>query len=187
MLQRLMNHWVYGGFLAGLLLLALTPILIGGHSPAIIAIYLLLPAYMIHQFEEHDRDRFRQFFNATIGKGQEVLSPAAVFITNVPGVWGVIAIALALAIKVQIGWGLLAVYLVLVNAVVHIAHGILFRSYNPGLATAIAIFIPLGTAALLLINSQGSTPLHHVIGIGSAILIHLAIIIHVKRRAATLL
>lgn len=69
MLQRLISYWVYGGVLAGVLLLALSPLLLAGWSMSLAATFLLLPAYMIHQYEEHDRDRFRLLLNETIGKG----------------------------------------------------------------------------------------------------------------------
>jgi hypothetical protein len=97
-------------------------------------VFLQLPLYMLHQFEEQDNDRFRIFFNRTIGGGREVLSPGAVFIINVPGVWGVIAASFYLAAHAQIGYGLIAVYLTLVNGVVHIVTGTASRCYNPGLA-----------------------------------------------------
>ena len=79
-----------------------------------------MPIYLLHQYEEHDNDRFRLFFNATIGKGQDILSPDAVFITNVPGVWGVIGLTLYLASAVHIGFSLIAVYLVIVLSLIHI-------------------------------------------------------------------
>lgn len=62
MLQRLISNWVYGGALAGVLLFALSPLLLAYWPPPLAATFLLLPAYMIHQFEEHDHDRFRRFF-----------------------------------------------------------------------------------------------------------------------------
>ena len=42
---------------------------------------------MVHQFEEHDRDHFRQGLNEEIGHGLEVMEPEYVFWVNVPGVW----------------------------------------------------------------------------------------------------
>lgn len=187
MLQRLIAHWVYGGVLAGVLLLVLSPLLLSGWPPALAATFLLLPAYMVHQYEEHDQDRFRRFFNETLGQGLEVLSPLAVFITNVPGVWGVIAASLYAARTVGLGWALVAVYLVLVNAVVHIVHGIVFRRYNPGLGTAILVFLPLGTATLMLVDRAGGGALaHHVAGLVIAVAIHAAILLHVRRQRVLL-
>ncbi len=74
MLARLYDNWVYGGFLAALMLLALTPLLASGWPLPLLLIWLQLPIYMLHQYEEHDDDRFRQVVNTTIGGGKEVLS-----------------------------------------------------------------------------------------------------------------
>ena len=183
MLQRLITYWVYGGFLAGLLLLLLSPLLLADWSAPLAAAFFLLPAYMVHQYEEHDDDRFRLFLNQTIGKGYDVLSPLVVFIINVPGVWGVIALSLYAAVTVNPGWALIAVDLVLVNAFVHIVHALIFRRYNPGLATALVIFLPLGGTTLWLIGKTGqATALEQGVSLLLAIAIHATILIHVRRR-----
>lgn len=187
MLHRLITQWVYGGALAGLLLLVLSPLLIANWSMPLAATFLLLPAYMIHQYEEHDHDRFRIFFNETIGKGFDVLSPLAVFVTNVPGVWGVIALSLYGTVSVNLGWALVAVYLVLVNAVVHIVHTVIFRRYNPGLVTAAVVFLPLGTFTLIAVNRAGGGAMSsHAFGLVVAVVIHAAILLHVRRRLVVL-
>ncbi len=142
MLNRLVVNWVYGGFLAGVLLLLLAPVITRSWSLALGAVFLQLPVYMVHQYEEHDNDRFRLFFNRNFGRGKEVLSPMNVFLINVPGVWGVFGLCLMLASAVNIGLGLIPVYVVLVNALVHIVHGALYRCYNPGLCTAVLLFLP---------------------------------------------
>lgn len=183
MFQRLIAYWVYGGALAGILFLVLTPILISSWPAALVATFLLLPAYMLHQLEEHDDDRFRKFFNATIGKGREVLSSAAVFVINVPGVWGVIAISLYLGRDVNPGFAFVAVYLVLVNAVVHVIHASVFRRYNPGLWTAIFLFLPLGAWTLWLLQRAGAGSLaFHATGFLFAVAIHAAIVAHALTR-----
>ena len=182
MFGRLIAHWVYGGFLAGLLLLLLAPVLVHSWPAPLAATFLCLPVYMVHQYEEHDNDRFRQFVNRQIGRG-EVLSPLAVFIINVPGVWGVVGISLALAATVGVGFGLIAAYLIVVNGVIHVIHALIKRGYNPGLGTAIALFLPLGGYGIAAIQQAGGgTALMHVVGVGTAIAIHVAIIVHVFRQ-----
>lgn len=183
MLGRLISYWVYGGLLAGVLLLMLSPLVLSGWPLPLAGAFLLLPAYMIHQYEEHDDDRFRRFFNATLGKGFDVLSPSVVFITNVPGVWGVITLSLYGAAHVALGWALVAVYLTLVNACVHVAHAIIFRRYNPGLATAVAVFLPLGIFVLYLLHGRAQVSMiHHVAGLLLAVAIHAALLAHVRRK-----
>jgi len=180
---RLISNWVYGGALAGVLLLLLTPVLTAGWPAVLVATFLHLPVYMLHQFEEHDADRFRLFFNATIGRGHEVLSPFAVFVTNVPGVWGVLGVSLSLAAMVNPGWSLIAVYLVLVNTLAHVGPALRARRCNPGLVTALLLFVPLGLTTLWLIHRSGGVAAHyHVIGLGVAIVIHAAILVHVRRQ-----
>ena len=187
MLQRLISNWVYGGALAGILLLVMSPLLVSGWTIPLAATFLHLPAYMIHQYEEHDHDRFRLFFNETIGKGFDVLSPLAVFITNVPGVWGVIALSLYGAVLFGLGWALVAVYLVLVNALVHVVHAIIFKRYNPGLFTAVVVFLPLGSFTLAAIDrAGGGSVTSHAVGLVTAIAIHAAILLHVKRKLLVL-
>ena len=183
MLTRLCDNWVYGGFLAALMLLLLTPVLASGWSLALLLIWLQLPVYMLHQYEEHDDDRFRRFVNATIGGGKEVLSRLDVFVINIGGVWGVDAAAFLLAARVDLGLGLIAVYLSLVNASGHCAQAVALRRYNPGLATAIGLFIPLGLVTLrVLAGHPEVTRTDHILGLAVALLIHAAILVRVVSR-----
>jgi len=182
MLDRLAKYWVYGGSLAGVLLLLLAPLLLRGWTAAATATFLCLPVYMLHQFEEHDRDRFREFINAKLGGGADVLTTRMVFVVNIPGVWGVIALSLWLSASVNPGFGLIAAYLVLVNAVVHIMPALGMRSYNPGLVTAILLFVPLGAYCLYATSRAGAGTISmHVTGAVTAIAIHVALIAYVLR------
>jgi hypothetical protein len=182
MLDRLVANWVYGGFLAGLLFLLLSPLFVHSWPPALAATFFCLPAYMLHQYEEHDNDRFRAFMNRILAGGKDVLTLPAVFIINVPGVWGVIALSLWLAARVHPGFALIAVYLPLFNAAIHIAHAVIMRSYNPGLVSAIALFLPVCIWCLRVIQQSGNGSfVMHAIGLGSAIGIHAVIAISVLR------
>ena len=183
MLARLRDNWVYGGFLAALMLLALTPVLAHGWSLALLLIWLQLPVYMLHQYEEHDDDRFRRFVNAVIGGGKEVLSRFDVFVINIAGVWGVDTLAFWLAARVHLGLGLIAVYLSLVNSVGHCLQAVALRSYNPGTVTAIVLFMPLGGITLWVLAGTGEvTATDHLIGLATALLIHAGIIVRVVTR-----
>lgn len=180
MLSRLCENWVYGGFLAAILLLVLTPILARDWPIALLLIWLQLPVYMLHQYEEHDHDRFRQFVNESIGNGKEMLSRFDVFIINIIGVWGIDSLSFYLAGNVYIGLGLIAVYLSLINGVGHCMQAIVLRCYNPGLITSIVLFIPLGIITLyVFITEDIVRPLDHMIGIVSALVIHGLVILRV--------
>jgi hypothetical protein len=149
MADRLYNNWVYGGTMAGLLLVFLAPLFLPALSMAGQFCYLALALYMLHQFEEHDADRFRLFVNTTVARGKRGLTPADVFIINVPGVWGVIALSMWLAERVAPGWALIAIVLLLVNGIAHGLQAAAMRQANPGLWTALALFIPASVWMLI--------------------------------------
>jgi hypothetical protein len=185
LLDRLYTNWVYGGFLAGLLILALSPLLLHGWSWPMIAVFLQLPVYMLHQYEEHDDGRFGHFVNDRIGGGRMVLPQSVIFLINVPGVWGVNAISIWLAAVCNVGFGLIGVYLTLVNGVVHILPSIRMRIYNPGLITGVIFFLPLGIWSLAEVSAvPGVGWAYHLLGLGLAILIHAAIMAYVFRNRA---
>jgi hypothetical protein len=183
MIDRLYRNWTYGGFLAGILLLVLTPVFAASWPVALLAIFLHLPAYMLHQYEEHDANRFADYMNRTVGQGVEALTPPVVFLVNIPGVWGINALSIWLAATVSLGYGLIGVYLTLVNALVHIGPSVRLRSYNPGLATAIVLFLPLSVWSLIAVQATREASVwHHALGLGAAILIHAVLMLHVVSR-----
>ncbi|MCU0909127.1 MAG: HXXEE domain-containing protein [Rhodobacteraceae bacterium] len=183
--DRLAAHWVYGGALAGVLLLAVTP-LIAPHWPrAGGLVWLCLIAYMLHQYEEHDADRFRRFVNDRLAGGADALTTRAVFWINIAGVWAVIAAALWLTLRVHPGWGLIAAYLLIVNALAHAGQAIALRTPNPGLWTGLILFLPLG-GALWLHLWPAAPILHHALSLALVVVLHAAIFAGVARaRKAT--
>ncbi|MGA2534929.1 MAG: HXXEE domain-containing protein [Terracidiphilus sp.] len=184
MLDRLIANWVYGGFLAGLLLLALTPVITHSWSQPVALTFLCLPIYMLHQYEEHDNGRFGRFVNDRICKGRNGLSPWVIFLVNIPLVWGVIGLSFALAATVDCGFGLISVYLVGVNAAIHIVTAIIYRTYNPGLLTAVFLFVPLAVFAFHSMQQAGIGTLPmHILGVAVTIAIHAALVIHVMDRS----
>jgi hypothetical protein len=183
MIHRIISYWVYGGFLGAFLLLGLMPICWRSWSLPLILVFLQLPVYMLHQLEEHDDDRFRNWVNRVLGGGRELLSKTAVFVINVPGVWGVNLVSLLLAATLDLGFGLISIYLTIVNGIVHVVQAIRMKGYNPGLITAILLFLPVGGLALWTIHAAGTISLaYDLLGFGTAIAIHLAIVAHVVIR-----
>lgn len=175
MLARLIQNWVYGGFLAGLLLLVLTPVLARDWAWPLVLTFLALPIYMLHQYEEHDGDRFHRMINATFGGGKDVLPSSAIFIINIPLVWGLNAASFAAA-SVEIGWGLVALYTLLANAIVHVAQAIIGRQYNPGLVSALALFVPLGLfGSHAVIATGAASGTQHGVALAIAVGTHIAI------------
>lgn len=179
--ELLRDHWLMGAVAGAPLLLALAPLLA---FPAwLFWVFLQQPIYMIHQVEEHLDDRFRRFVNERIGGGREVLTPCAVAIINIGGVWMVNAASLLLAGLSHPGWGLVAAYLTLVNALNHIGAWVKLRVYNPGLVTSLLLFLPAGIVALVLLSREpGVGVAAHLGALLVIVALHAAIILHVKRR-----
>src|SRR6185312_7580301 len=134
-MKRLIEDWVYGGVFAGLTLCVVAIGLASRLGTADLAVFLLIPIYMLHQYEEHADDRFRLFVNKMLSNGAQLLTRLDVFIINVPGVWGIYALVFTLAATVHTGIGLIAAYTTLINALVHVAQAVRMRCYNPGLGT----------------------------------------------------
>jgi len=115
--------------------------------------WILLIVYLLHQFEEHGIDLFgRSDFFITyaqnlIGEFRPgsgfILTPLAIYRTNTLVIW------LPFLIAVWGGrrfiWpGLAAGGLLLANGTFHIGVALWRGEYNPGLASAIVLFLPLG-------------------------------------------
>lgn len=113
--------------------------------------WLLLPTYMIHQFEEHGIDfkgekyAFQKFFCNFLGYNDIDKCPGDekfIFSVNVPGLYiaGLIAGFLNNIRPIAAG-GFAAV--ILINALVHIFGSIKKKQYNPGVVTSLLLFIPV--------------------------------------------
>lgn len=173
-------QWPAATLFAGCLLLLLAPVWFRVAGEPLGVVFLQLPVYMLHQWEEHAGDRFRLYVNRTIGRGREALTPVATFWINSLGVWAVDLAALYLAAFMNVGLGLIAVYLPLVNSLGHIGPAVAKREYNPGLLTSVLLFLPVGVWGLVTIPADDWT--WHAVGLGAAVAVHAAIIVHVVRR-----
>jgi hypothetical protein len=180
----LIQYWVASALCMGICLLLLVPLLVSSWDAMLLLIFLHTPIYMLHQVEEHTGDRFRRYVNTQVFGGVEALTPVDILWINLPGVWGVTLASLYAARFIGAGWGLAAVYLVPVNGVVHVAGALVSGRYNPGLWTALALFLPLGGVTLWC--AAGFGWMEHSVGLAIAIAIHVAIAAHARLKARTL-
>ncbi len=150
-------------------------------EPSLLLTFLTLPAYMLHQYEEHDADRFRRFVNEVIGHGAEVLTRLEVFVVNIGLVWLLLSLVILTAFRLGAGWGVIAGWLLVVNGLIHLAQALALRRYNPGLWTGIAVFLPLGLATLIVTGRTASLG-QEAIAIALVILIHAGIVALVLSR-----
>ncbi|MEL6436713.1 MAG: HXXEE domain-containing protein [Pseudomonadota bacterium] len=161
--EFLLQHWMkVGTFMAPFLILIAVTFTSDGVVPlnARAMAVLLWVAYIVHQFEEHWIDLYgrsyafkpylNDFLSNLLGQtgGAEILSDASVFVINTSLVWLVGALAVWRG-SGHIFATLCMAAIVVVNAISHIAAGVASQTYNPGLLTAIAVFVPLGGAVYL--------------------------------------
>lgn len=176
------RNWPFAGTVVAVFLAVLLPLLVGVWPTALVLLYLLLLVYQVHQVEEHYGDRFRRFLNQHLAGGADALTPRATMWINVVVVWALYLVVILLAGFVDIGFGLIAVYTTLLNAVAHIAVGIVLRRYNPGLWTAILLFVPFGIWALVVVaHASGLGVAGHVLGLALAVLGHAVILLVVRQ------
>jgi hypothetical protein len=180
-------QWPYAGTVTAVFLLALLPLWWDATDTALALIYAVLPVYMLHQLEEHAGDRFRLAVNARFAGGREALTRPGAFWVNAGAIWIVDVIAIWLAYHAELAIGLLPVYLMGVNALIHIATALSERAYNPGLWTAIFVFVPVSVWAGVEVSDAAGAGLGwQLIALGFALAVHAAIMVYIRSRAATL-
>ncbi|HEX4142087.1 MAG TPA: HXXEE domain-containing protein [Pirellulales bacterium] len=179
-------QWPYASLFAAGFLAVLAPLVFRFAGIPLGLVYLQLPIYMLHQYEEHAGDRFRLWVNKMLGHG-DVLTPMATFWINSLLVWLFDLVALYLACFVSLSLGLIAIYLPIVNAFGHIVPAVIKREYNPGLLTSVILFLPVGVLSVCVVSrAAGSTVEDHLLAFGAALAVHATIIAHVRRRIAQL-
>jgi hypothetical protein len=180
-------EWAYASLFTAGFLVVLAPFVFHFAGMPLGLVYLQLPIYMVHQFEEHAGDRFRAWVNQMIGHGREVLTPIATFWINSLLVWLLDIVALYLAYFVDLSLGLIAIYMPIVNSFGHIIPAVIKKESNPGLVTSVCLFLPVGLLSALIVSRAADCHLsNHLLALGVAILGHGIIIAHVRRRLSQL-
>ncbi|MFO0595224.1 MAG: HXXEE domain-containing protein [Myxococcaceae bacterium] len=148
-------EWMYLG-LGGALFLAVAylanPAAWAGRRLAL----ALLVAYLVHQFEEHGFDllghryAFQASANAVLGPvlgcapGAECpLTVDAIFWVNTLLVWWPYALAVLFGAR-RPAMVVAVSGLTLANAIAHVVPAVLKGAYDPGLLTAVLLFVPVG-------------------------------------------
>ncbi len=180
--NRIYQNWPCGGLTAAVFLTLMIPLLWASWPALLLLALIQLLAYLGHQVEEYFHDNFRSFVNRKLAHGREALNRETVLFVNIGGVWGVDLLVLYLTCFVRPGLSLIAAYLGLVNAAVHLLAAAVTRAYNPGLISAVLLLLPAGTAAVWVARTHQVAPWYHVLGLGTAVFIHLLLAWHIYRR-----
>lgn len=141
-----------------------------GRRSAQAVLLLVLAVYMLHQFEEHGVDLLGQHYvfeaaiNAILGPGlgcapnaQCPFDPQTIYLVNTIAVWWVLASVIAAGAGAPAA-DLMAVSVMPVNALTHIGAALGQLGYNPGLATAVLLFLPVGIGATVWLARVHDVP-----------------------------
>lgn len=181
----LVANWPRAGLFAAVLLAATLAALWSAETRLLVLAAALLPAYLIHQYEEHGHGRFVAHFNATLGRGRPVLTAASAFWINLLAVEVAFSVALLLARFVAPGWAFVPLCLTLVNAAIHLAVAARQHRPNPGFWTALLLFVPVGGYVAVELRRGIADPWRWAaIGLAIAVAVHAAIAAYalVRRR-----
>lgn len=180
-------QWPSASLFAAFGLAALAPVWFATAGLVLGCVYLQLPIYPLHQWEEHRGDRFQLYIDRVIGRGREDLTPAATFWINALGVWLLDVVALYLAVFVDPSLGLMAIYLPLLNSLGHVVPAVVRGEYNPGLWTTLGLFLPVSGACAVIVATQSHACWKaHSLGAAVAFGVHAAIVVVVKRSLSRL-
>lgn len=148
-------------------------------------IWLQVPVYLLHQFEEHAwPGGFKEFVGKIVFKRDDggPLDERSIFWINIPIVWIGFPIFAALA-TILIDLGIWIIYLSLINGAFHIIVALRLRRYNPGVVISLLLNVPLSIYTLIRLTELGSIPtISHVIGLTIAIVVQVGLVIFVVKR-----
>jgi len=127
----------------------------GVRDPLATAAWLLLIAYLVHQVEEHGIDLYGRVYYfieygnmqlaARYGEEGPRLTDLAIYRINTLGIW--VPFLLAIWAGRRLPWvGLAAAGIMLTNGLFHIGIAMTNGEYNPGLGTALVLFLPISVA-----------------------------------------
>jgi Protein of unknown function with HXXEE motif len=183
-----MTNWLYKNWakLSVLIAIVITIIIVVFIKPENMVLFLIwiqIPIYLLHQFEEHAWNGFKNYINKKVFNVQEgdfPLNDKNIFWINIPIIWILMPIFAALS-SLNIMFGLWIPYFAVFNSLSHVIFSIRNREYNPGLIVSIILGIPVGIYALIIFYSSIDVPaIISIISIFFALLLHLFIFVYIR-------
>jgi hypothetical protein len=179
------NNWAKLSLFLAIIVTVLIYIFIKPDNLLLFLIWIQLPIYLLHQFEEHNWNGFKNYVNRNVFKVKEddfPLNDKIIFWVNIPVVWILIPIFAGLS-SVNIMFGLWIPYFAVFNSLTHVIVSIRNQEYNPGLIVSLILGIPVGIYALIIFYSHITVPaIITILSIFFAILLHLILLGYIKMR-----
>lgn len=173
--QWVLHNWPQAGLLIAAMLLLLAPAIDRTMGRAVLLIYMWLPLYMVHQYEEYPLGDFLAWIRRAMPRDAAYLTERKVVLINLGMVWLLYVLAFYGAWAGIAAVALYAPYLAGINGIVHVVWWIRFREYNPGLVTGVLLFLPCAFYTIGVF--PGASQVDHLTSLGAAILAHVALIL----------
>ena len=171
-----LRNWSRAALPLAVVLLALAPLLLDALGLAVWLVYLQLPVYMLHQYEEHARGAFKAAVNRMRADGRQPFTDTNLLWINLVLVWATFIILLYAARYVDLALGLVAPYGMLLNGLLHTRVALVQRRPNPGLWTSLLLFVPVGAVSIYAIGRIAGASLgDHLLGLAGGIGLHLIV------------
>jgi hypothetical protein len=161
--------------LMAVMLLMISPAVDTSMGRAVLLIYMWLPLYMVHQYEEYVLGDFLAWIRRAIPRNAAFLTDRKVLMINLGFVWMLYVLSFYAARAGNAAVALYAPYLAGVNGVIHVGWWARFRQYNPGLVTAVILFLP--GALYTIVAFSGATRADHLAALGGAVLAHAVLVL----------
>lgn len=178
MTNWLYKHWAKLSLFLAIIVIVIIYFFINPRNFLLFLIWIQLPIYLLHQFEEHNWNGFKNYVNKTVFKVKEgdfPLNDKIIFWVNIPIIWILIPIFAGLS-SVNMMFGLWIPYFAVFNSLTHVIVSIQNREYNPGLIVSLILGIPVGIYALILFYSYIQVPvLISALSLLFAVLLHLIV------------
>lgn len=168
----IIENWSRAGLITAIVLLLLTPLLKLSGNRAVLAVYLLLPFCMFHQYEERGQGRLLEFYRRMMPRVAPTLTERKLLLVNLGAVWFLFLGSIYATAYGLFWFALYGSYLSLVNALMHIGQWAAWRSYNPGLWTALVILIPGAAYTIRILDTAGASQTDNLIGFMLGFLAH---------------
>ena len=180
---KFVDNWTHFCVPLAIFLIILSPLIYSNLGLIFFLLFLSLPLYMIHQFEEHRNDNYKTYLNNHFGKGRQVLSDNDLFTINVIIIWGILIIVFYLQFLTTKPYGLIIIYLMLVNGITHIISALKQKVLSSGFWTALFLFIPYSIITLyIFITDVRPSILFQLLGIAVVLVIHWLIIHYMQMK-----
>jgi len=179
----LYKNWSKLSLGLALVLTLLIIVFIKPSNTLLFLIWIQIPIYLLHQFEEHSKNGFKNYVNKTVFKvsdGDYPLNDKNIFWINIPIIW-ILMPLFAILSSINPLIGLWIPFFGVINSLSHVIFSIVNKQYNPGLIVSLVLGIPVGIYTLIIFYSNlNISYLVTGLAIGFAIILHLIVLLYIR-------